>query len=332
MQIAIPIAAYEEYKKLLDPGDLLLVRVPREPRANGGGAGVSEIRYHQVRSRLVELQTAPVEKGVIVSSYEDLEHIIDDIAPYVDLVAYNTERGTTPDHELQHLEDYVRRFAQLARSRELGAGWGPTSAQLTGQPELLDLAAEVDLIGLQHQRVLALGGVEQAVSLTRERGKRIRETNPEATINLQLRGDSDAIGDVLHQSADYVDMIFVLTAPGTQFNYRQLFEDVELRGGCFTEGQRSTASPVPYLAETSEESPEAPEGAQAAQGVTTTPEPAAPPRATSPLVVVTAIPSPNPRPQGATVIRAAGVGLVALAVMMLVAVVWLSGRASRRAS
>jgi len=232
LQIAVPATDYEAYQEILNPNDLLWIRAVRGAKPGSGELFFSEERYEQVKSRLMELQNAPVRKGIIFSSYEDLEDKIDDIKPYVDFVAYNSEPNMTPDEELAQTEDFVKKFAQLARSRGLAVGWGPTNARLNRQPELLELASEVDLIGLQHQNVLADLGVEETVSLTKQRSLKIKEFNPNIEINLQLKGDLKAIDDVLRQTVGYVDMVLISTPYGDTFDYQQLFEDVDLRSEC----------------------------------------------------------------------------------------------------
>jgi len=236
LHIVIRVADYEKYQEILNPGDLLWIRAARTAKRGTGEVLFSEERYEQVKSRLIELQNVPVRKCIIFSSYEDLEDKIDDIAPYVDMVAYNSEPHITPDEELAQIEDSVKRFAQLARSRDLAVGWGPTIMRLNEQPELLELASEVDLIGLQHQNILAHLGVEETVSQTKQRSLIIREFNPNIEINLQLKGDLKAIEDVLRQTADYVDTVFILTLPSVSFDYQQLFNDVDLRSGCTGQG------------------------------------------------------------------------------------------------
>ena len=234
LQIAVPVEDYEEYQEILIPNDLLLAKATRGIKPGSGSKfSFIEERYEEAKSRLMELQNIPVRKGIVFSSYEDLENKIDDIKPYVDLVAYNSEGGMTPIEELSYpLPDYVTKCARLARSRDLAVGWGPTSARLLMEPELLELASKVDRIALQHQNVLASQGVEATVSLTKQRSQEIREFNPNIEINLVLKGDLKEIGDVLQQTVGDVDTLLILTKQGVPFDYQQLFDDVDLRSGC----------------------------------------------------------------------------------------------------
>jgi|GEM_PF-3599258 len=233
LQIVVSVEHYEEYQEMLNPNDLLLAKAARVIDPATGEFYFSEAEYQEAKSWLMELQNVPVRKGIVFSSYEDLGYKIDDIRPYVDLVAYNTEGGMTPIEELSYqLADYVTMFAQLARSRGLAVGWGPTSADLSRRPELLELASEVDRIGLQHQNVLARQGVEETVSLTKERSLEIRGFNPNIEINLQLKGELEEIEDVLLQTVDYVDAVLILTKYGAPFDYQQLFNDLDLRSEC----------------------------------------------------------------------------------------------------
>lgn len=245
LRIVVRAAEYDRYREILGPDDLLWIRAARMGKPGTGELLFSEDRYQQVRSRLVELQSAPVRKCIIFSSYQDVEAKIDDIGPYVDLVAYNTEPHMTPDEELAQVEDSVRRFGQLVRSRGLAAGWGPTIRRLIEQPALLELASEVDFIGLQHQNVLARLGPEETVSQTRERALQIREFNSDIEINLQLSGDLKEIAEVLRQTTDHVDSVFVLSPHGAPTDYQQLFSDVDLRSGCVRPAQQATATAPP---------------------------------------------------------------------------------------
>jgi hypothetical protein len=242
LQIEVPVEHYEEYQDILNAGDLLLAKNARGRDPDRGGFYFSEAKYQQVKSRLMELQNVPVKKGIVFSSYEDLEDKIDDIKPYVDVVGYNSELGMTPDEELNQMEDSLRRFAQLARSRDLAVTWGPTHVRLRAKPELLKLASEVDRIGLQHHNVLVYEGVEETVSLTIQRSLEIRELNPNIEIAIILKGDPKEIGDVLRQTVDYVDAVLILTKYRVPFDYQQLFDDVDLRSGC--PGQPPPAAPT----------------------------------------------------------------------------------------
>jgi len=235
LHIMVPVQDYEEYREILNPNDILLVTVARVRDPVSGEFFFSEEKYGDAKSKLIEVRNVPVRKGIIFSSYEDLEDKIDDIAPYIDLVGYNSEWGMTPADELAQIEESVGRFAELVRSRGLAMGWGPTSTRLHQEPELLKLASEIDQIMLQHQNDLAHGGVEATVALTQERGRIIRESNPAAKIGLQLKGGLGEIGEVLRQTRDYVDAVLILTHYGIPFNYQQLFEnDVDLRSRCRT--------------------------------------------------------------------------------------------------
>jgi hypothetical protein len=232
LQIAARAEDCEEYQEILDSNDLLSVTAARVRDPNSGEFFFSEKAYEEAKSNLMEVQNVPARKGIIFSSYEDMEDKIDDIKSYVDLVGYNSEPEMTPAEELDQPEDFVTMFAQLVRSRGLAVGWGPSNEILSPQPELLELASELNRITLQHQNVLTEDGVEATVSLTKQRSLEIRESNPNVEINLVLRGEPQEIEDVLLQTVDYIDSVLILTAPGDLFDYQQLFNDLDLRSGC----------------------------------------------------------------------------------------------------
>lgn len=229
MQVALPIDLYDDYKGLLDPGDILFVR------------GVGDVQYQLAKLKLISLQYAPIRKGIIFASYRELQAHIDDILPYVDIVAYNTERGMTPSAELQDLLNSVEEFVRIAKQRDLDVAWGATEPMLRAMPTLLsDVAVHVDLVGLQHQKALPNLGVDGTVDLTKERSWIIKDSNSVAEVNLQLRGSSDQILEVLYKTADYVDVVFVLAEEGSGFDYGAILRDSVLRGGC-------GSSPEPQL-------------------------------------------------------------------------------------
>ncbi len=176
---------YEEVKDLLLPGDSVYAIATREARGNEGPTWSDE-RLTQALSGLAAVDMEGIERVLVLSTYEDLERVVADLPDCVDAIAWNSERGMTPPDELQRLHELVPRFAALCHRYGYRTTWAPTNIMLTRNPDLFQLAAHVDGLGLQHQRVLQGEGIEAFTALTRERYSLIKSINPRCQVTVQV--------------------------------------------------------------------------------------------------------------------------------------------------
>lgn len=156
---------YEEAKDLLLPGDSVYAIATRQARGNEGPTWSDE-RLTQALSDLAAVDMEGIERVLVLSTYQDLERVVADLPDCVDVIAWNSERGMTPSDELQRLPELVPRFADLCHQHGYRMTWAPTNIMFSRNPDLFQLAAFVDGLGLQHQRVLQSGGIEAFLRLS----------------------------------------------------------------------------------------------------------------------------------------------------------------------
>ncbi|MCX6617908.1 MAG: hypothetical protein NTZ98_17655 [Acidobacteria bacterium] len=161
-----------------------------------------------------------VRKALVLSSVFDLKANLKRFPKDLFYVLYNTEPGMTPPEELQSLEESVREFSAIAHGAGLKLGWGPTNAMLTAdEARFLGLAKYVDSMGLQHQRILQLEGLEAFVAQTRRRSELVRKINPEGTTLVQVvvgRGTNEQLIQALKAVLPYIGEISVWTMQDTK--------------------------------------------------------------------------------------------------------------------
>jgi len=191
LPFALHAAYYSDVRDLLLPGDVAYAIASRNPVRRGTAQAAREpewspSKFSQALAELAAADLPGLIRSLVFSSVRDLEREIAALPPSISIVAYNSEPGMTPPDELQDIANRVQRFAAVARAHGRRATWGPTSAMLSNDPALLDLARHVDALGLQHQRVLQSQGLDAFLALTQERGARIKAANPDCEVNVQV--------------------------------------------------------------------------------------------------------------------------------------------------
>ncbi|MCD6361414.1 MAG: hypothetical protein J7M38_11210 [Armatimonadetes bacterium] len=205
---------FEDVRDLLIPGDSVYAIAVRSAADRQSAATFSEEKFQSALTELAGVQMEGLEKVIVLSSFEDLERVISGLPEDITAVSYNTERGMTPLDELMRLAEYVPRFAELCHQHGRVMRWGPTGHMLTRNPDLLELAAHCDGMGLQHQQILQHEGLEAFVALTRERAGLIHSINPDCRVTVQLvleRTPAEQVIPAFEAVADCVDAVGVWT-------------------------------------------------------------------------------------------------------------------------
>jgi hypothetical protein len=150
-----------------------------------------------------------------VFSQEKFETALEELAAVdedITAIAYNTERGMTPMDELTHLDEWVPKFAELCHEHGREMTWGPTHHMLTRNPDLFQLAAHCDGMGLQHQRPLQNDGLEAFAALTRERAELIHGINAACAVTVQVVLERTPAEEAIPALASVADCVDVLGA------------------------------------------------------------------------------------------------------------------------
>jgi hypothetical protein len=93
----------------------------------------------------------------------------------------------TPLDEINAIEASVKAFAALAHRQGRKMAWVPTNSLLSRtNDDLLKLAAAVDCIVLQHQRVLQDRGLDVFQAETRRRAEAIHRADRECLVIVQV--------------------------------------------------------------------------------------------------------------------------------------------------
>lgn len=237
---------YDALRSILIQGDRVYAFAIRNPapgenpgqlaqnNAAAPGAGSSQRSWTQRRllktvwderkysTRVAELNAIHdprVEKCIVLSSVEDLKANLSRFPKDVRWASYNSEPGMTPAEELLNLAQSVRDFARAAHEAGLKVDWAPTNFMLVeDEAKFLGLAAAVDAIGLQHQRVIESQGVDAFVALTKKRAEMIRKVNPKCGVNVQVvigRGKTEDLIEGIKRVAPFVDSADIWTMQDT---------------------------------------------------------------------------------------------------------------------
>jgi len=218
---------YSAMKTLLRPGDVVYMTcvrgvAPRDRNARKANAGrrrpaprFVEAKFQAALRVLNAIHDPKIDKALVFSSIEDLRNNLSRLPKDLKWVSYNTEPHITPTDELSNIQKSVKRFASIAHEAGLTVGWGPTTRMIASdEKRYLALAACVDLLGLQHQKVLQYRGVQTFVSLTRDRAKRIHKVNPKCQVVVQVvvgRGTDEQLIQALKAVAPCVDGFGIFT-------------------------------------------------------------------------------------------------------------------------
>jgi hypothetical protein len=177
-------------------------------------------KFEQALAALKEVQDKRVVKAIVLSSLEDLKANLEKIPADVAWIDYNSEPGMTPAGELDDIVAGVRQFAEIVRKSGRKVAWAPTNVMLRADEEkFLCFATHVDGMALQHQKVLEYEGLNQFVSLTKDRAAKIRRANPACAVVVQVvigRGKTEDLVAGLKAVAPVIEGMSVFTMQDTQ--------------------------------------------------------------------------------------------------------------------
>jgi hypothetical protein len=200
---------FEDVRDLLIPGDSVYAIASRGATAD---PVFSQEKFETALEELAAVDFAGIHKTIVLSTYEDLQLVIADLLEDITAIAYNTERGMTPMDELTHLDEWVPKFAELCHEHGREMTWGPTHHMLTRNPDLFQLAAHCDGMGLQHQRPLQNDGLEAFAALTRERAELIHGINAACAVTVQVVLERTPAEEAIPALASVADCVDVLGA------------------------------------------------------------------------------------------------------------------------
>lgn len=149
---------YNSHKTYLRSGDILDTIASRDDENTPMTASNSKFQQAVNYLNTANTQGTGIRKGIIFSSYTDLNNLIDDIPADVEVIGYNMEGGMTPMSERSdsNMLSSVQEFARIAHAHNKYVIFAPIRAWLDGlenHDQLDDVVKTVDAIGYQAQNI-----------------------------------------------------------------------------------------------------------------------------------------------------------------------------------
>lgn len=189
LPVTVEARFYADIKNQLRAGDLL--SMPAVRQASDSAMTSDHWKYKQAIASLsaVPKNEIGVQKGIFLSTVDDVRNLIGDIPVDVDWIFYNMEPAMTPSTDFVDPVASVKQFAEVVHASGRKMGFAPQRSYIDnnqGTPQMSEVINSVDMIFYQGQLLLPTAGEDSFVQTVQQRYTYVKSVNSNVEFHLQL--------------------------------------------------------------------------------------------------------------------------------------------------